>query len=88
MMLNEKLDRIKKALELLRAVAEEATTPKAVKRILKESVETLQNEKLSPGVRAANVVSALEEVVQDPNLPSFSRVQIWSAVSQLEAIRD
>jgi uncharacterized protein (UPF0147 family) len=43
---------------------------------------------MSLAVRAANAVSILEEVVQDPNLPSFSRVNIWAAVSQLEAIKE
>ncbi|MDG7001844.1 MAG: UPF0147 family protein, partial [Nitrososphaerota archaeon] len=32
--------------------------------------------KISIGVRAANSISILEEVSQDPNMPSFSRVDI------------
>lgn len=48
----------------------------------------LQDLKLSVGVRAANAVSMLDEISQDPNMPSFARVTIWSAVSTLESIRD
>ncbi|MCL4518452.1 MAG: UPF0147 family protein, partial [Thaumarchaeota archaeon] len=43
---------------------------------------------ISIGVRAANSISILEEVSQDPNMPSFSRVTIWSAVSTLESVRE
>ena len=48
----------------------------------------LNDEELSQGVRAANVISMLDEITQDPNIPSFSRVTVWSAVSNLESIRD
>lgn len=48
----------------------------------------LQDTKLSPGVRAANAISMLDEVSQDPNMPSFARVTVWSAVSTLESVRE
>ena len=48
----------------------------------------LQDSKLSVAVRAANAISMLDEVAQDPNMPSFARVTLWSAVSELESIRE
>jgi uncharacterized protein (UPF0147 family) len=48
----------------------------------------LQDEKTSIAVRAANAISLLDEISQDPNMPSFSRVTIWSAVSTLESIKE
>jgi uncharacterized protein (UPF0147 family) len=56
--------------------------------LIKDSIDTLKDDSLSVGVRAANAISMLEDVSQDPNIPSFSRVTIWSAVSSLESIRD
>jgi len=48
----------------------------------------LQDAKQSVAVRAANAISLLDEVAQDPNMPSFARVTLWSAVSGLESIRE
>ena len=40
------------------------------------------------GIRAANAISMLDDISQDPNMPSFARVTIWSGVSELENIRE
>jgi len=39
-------------------------------------------------VRAANAISALDEVSQDPNMPLHARTKIWQAISILETVRD
>ena len=55
---------------------------------MKDSIAVLQDTKISVAVRAANAISMLDEVAQDPNMPSFARVTLWSAVSELESIRE
>jgi len=39
-------------------------------------------------VRAANAVGILEEISQDPNMPTHTRILVWNIVSILETIRD
>lgn len=80
--------RLNKAISILQIVSEDTTAPRNIRKAIKEAITSLQDSKMSLAVRAANAVSILEEVVQDPNLPSFSRVNIWAAVSQLEAIKE
>ena len=77
-----------KSITTLQSVSESPTTPRNIRKIIKDTITTLQNSTLSLGVRAANAISMLDEVSQDPNMPSFTRVTIWSAVSTLESIRD
>ena len=77
-----------KSIATLQLVSESPTTPRNIRKIIKDTITTLQNSTLSLGVRAANAMSMLDEVSQDPNMPSFTRVTIWSAVSTLESIRD
>ena len=77
-----------KSIGTLQLVSENPTTPRNIRKIIKDTITTLQNSTLSLGVRAANAMSMLDEVSQDPNMPSFTRVTIWSAVSTLESIRD
>ena len=69
-------------------MSETSTTPRNIRKLIKDTIFSLQNDSSSPGARAANAISTLDEISQDPNIPSFSRVTIWSAVGTLEAIRD
>ncbi|MCH8860713.1 MAG: UPF0147 family protein, partial [Thaumarchaeota archaeon] len=48
----------------------------------------LSKEEYSLSVRAANTISLLDDVTQDPNMPSYVRTQLWQAVSKLESIRE
>ena len=80
--------RLAKAMTSLQQIADSNITPRNIRKIVKDSLTMLQNAKLSLGVRAANAISMLDEVAQDPNMPSFARVTLWSAVSELESIRE
>jgi len=80
--------KLAKASGTLQTVADSNITPRNIRRIVKDAIVMLQDTKPSIGVRAANAISMLDEISQDPNMPSFSRVTIWSALSTLESIRD
>lgn len=84
----ENEERLNKAIATLQTVADSTITPRNIRRTVKDAINVLQNPQLSIGVRAANAVSLLDEISQDPNMPSFARVTIWSAVSTLESIRE
>lgn len=77
-----------KAVATLNQIADSSITPRNIRKIVKDSVNMLQDPKQSVAVRAANAISLLDEVSQDPNMPSFARVQLWGAVSELESIRE
>ena len=84
----ENSEKMKIAIDYLKVVSENNLTPRNIRRTVKDGINMLNDEELSQGVRAANVISMLDEITQDPNIPSFSRVTVWSAVSNLESIRD
>ena len=85
---NENQELLDKATAILLSVSDNPSSPRNIRKLIKDSIDTLKDDSLSVGVRAANAISMLEDVSQDPNIPSFSRVTIWSAVSSLESIRD
>ena len=85
---NENKELLDKATAILLSVSDNLSTPRNIRKLIKDSIDTLKDDSLSVGVRAANAISMLEDVSQGPNIPSFSRVTIWSAVSSLESIRD
>jgi hypothetical protein len=81
-------DRIKQALAVLGAVSEDNTTPRNIRRAAKDSMDALQTKEFTPAVRASNAISLMDEILQDPNMPPYTRVKLWNVMSLLEAIKD
>ena len=79
---------MKEAIETLQQIAANGSTPKTIKKSITDLITDLNNEEYSLSVRAANTISLLDDVTQDPNMPSYVRTQLWQAVSKLESIRE
>ncbi len=79
---------MKEAIETLNQIVSSNSTPKTIKKSISELIIDLKVEKDSLSVRAANTISLLDDVTQDPNMPSYVRTQLWQAVSKLESIRE
>jgi uncharacterized protein (UPF0147 family) len=80
--------RIKQALGVLNEVTQDTTTPRNIRKAAKDAMDALQATQYTLGVRAANAISILEEISQDPNMPPYTRVKLWNVASLLEAIKD
>ena len=76
------------ALQTLTQVASNPTTPKNIKRTITDLIGTIKNSQEPMSIRAANAISQLDDITQDPNMPSYVRVTLWQAVSSLENIRE
>ncbi|MEM3641171.1 MAG: UPF0147 family protein [Candidatus Bathyarchaeia archaeon] len=81
-------ERMKQAIVVLTEVSEDTTTPRNIRRAAKDSIDTLQTTEFTPAVRASNAISILDEILQDPNMPPYTRVKLWNVMSLLEAIKD
>ena len=79
---------MKEAIDTLNQIASSNSTPKTIKKSITDLIADLNNEEYSLSVRAANTISLLDDVTQDPNMPSYVRTQLWQAVSKLESIRE
>ncbi len=79
---------MKGAIETLNQIVSSHTTPKTIKKSISDLIVDLSKEEYSLSVRAANTISLLDDVTQDPNMPSYVRTQLWQAVSKLESIRE
>ncbi|MBS7620544.1 MAG: UPF0147 family protein [Candidatus Bathyarchaeia archaeon] len=86
--LEEYEERIKQAMAVLAEVSEDTTTPRNIRRAAKDSMDALQTTEFTPAVRASNAISILDEILQDPNMPPYTRVKLWNVMSILEAIKD
>jgi len=79
---------MKEAIDTLNLIVSTNSTPKTIKKSITDLVTDLIKEEYSLSVRAANTISLLDDVTQDPNMPSYVRTQLWQAVSKLESIRE
>jgi len=80
--------KIKHALMMLMRIINDPSIPRNIRRAATEAVKVLNDRHLSPGVRAANAVSILDEVSQDPNMPIHARTTMWAIITLLETIKD
>ena len=79
---------MKESIDTLDQIVSSNSTPKTIKKSISDLIVSLSNQEYSLSVRAANAISLLDDVTQDPNMPSYVRTQLWQAVSKLESIRE
>jgi len=81
--LNEDLN---KCIETLDRVINDNSVPRNIRR-LADQIKTNLVESTDPiPERAAFVISMLDDLTNDPNIPFHTRTLIWGIASQLEAI--
>jgi len=84
----QNLEFLNNSVSTLNQIATNPSTPKNIRKNVADIVEQLKSNEYSISVRAANTISLLDDVTQDPNLPSYVRTSLWQAVSTLESIRE
>ena len=87
-MSEENKQAMESALQTLNQLATSHSTPKNFKKTISDLIIELETKEYSISVRAANAISTLDDITQDPNVPSFVRTTLWQAVSVLESIRE
>ena len=76
------------AMSMLNQLSTNPSTPRNIRKSIMDLLEELKSEEYSMSVRAANTISLLDDITQDPNMPSYVRTSLWQAVSILEGIRE
>ena len=84
----QNLEFLNNALSTLNQIATNPSTPRNIRKNIADLIEELKSGEYSVSVRAANTISSLDDITQDPNLPSYVRTALWQAVSTLESIRE
>jgi len=84
----QNLESLNNAVSTLNQIATNSSTPRNIRKNIADLIEGLKSDEYSISVRAVNTISLLDDVTQDPNLPSYVRTSLWQAVSTLESIRE
>lgn len=82
-MSNETFERVSK---ILKNIMEDTSVPRNIRRAAEESNEILMNDEEDVTIRASTVISILDEISNDPNIPIHARTLIWEILSELESI--
>ena len=82
--MDKKLEPIIKALV---GITEDRTVPRNIKRVVEEAKISLEDKKSDIDIRLSSAISNLDEIINDPNMPMYTRTQIWNVVTMLENIR-
>ena len=85
---NNNKESLESAIQTLNQLPTSHSTPKNFKKTITDLMTQLKSDEYSISVRAANAISSLDDITQDPNVPSFVRTALWQAVSVLESIRE
>ena len=76
---------MKELIEELVMILEDESIPKNVKTKIESAIAALQQDAVEESIRANKALQELDDLSDDPNIPSYIRPQLWNIVSQLEA---
>ena len=77
---------MKPVISLLEQILNDRTVPKNIRKAAEDSKNVLSTTD-SDEVRISTAIHILDEIINDPNMPMYTRTKIWSAVSILEEMR-
>lgn len=80
-------EQLPQILQLLEQVAMDRTVPRNIRTSAEQVTEAIKNEKEPMDLRISSAIHILDEVSNDPNIPLYTRTQIWNIVSMLENCR-
>jgi uncharacterized protein len=78
---------VERAVRTLAELADDASVPRNVRRGALSAKEGLSKGSVPLDVRIASAVYALDDLANDPNLPTHGRTAIWSIISSLESLQ-
>ena len=79
-------DKLLAIVEVLMQIEGDNSVPKNVRGKIKDVVLMLNEGENSVAVRVDKSLQELDELSDDPNVPVYTKTQIWNVVSLLESI--
>ncbi len=80
-------DELKPVLVMLEQIMNDRTVPRNIRAAAENSKAALSSDEENPEVKISTAIQILDEIINDPNMPMYTRTQIWNVVSMLEEKR-
>jgi uncharacterized protein (UPF0147 family) len=78
---------VQRIFESLAELADDSSVPRNIRRGAQSARDALSKPRVALDVRIASAVYVLDDLANDPNLPTHGRTAIWSIISSLESIQ-
>ena len=74
--------------QLMEQIINDRTVPRNIRNAVQEAKNNFNDVNLGDlEVRISAAVGILDEIINDPNMPMYTRTQVWNVVSLLESLR-
>jgi len=77
---------IKEIVSLLTQMETDSAIPKNIKIKIQKAISSLNENEINISVKADRTLQELDDISEDPNIPTYTRMQIWNIVSLLEGL--
>jgi uncharacterized protein (UPF0147 family) len=81
------LEKLQRIVDTLGQLSDDNSVPRNVRRGALSAKGELTKQKVPLDVRIASAVYVLDDLANDPNIPTHGRTAIWSIVSNLESFQ-
>lgn len=78
---------IQQVIMILDLIITDRTVPKNIRKSAEDSKVALSTNGTSDELKISTAIHTLDEITNDPNMPLYTRTQIWNVVSMLEQLR-
>lgn len=73
--------------KLLTGIIEDTRVPRNIREAVEQARKCITEDDKEMDVKLSSAVSVLDEIINDPNIPMYTRTQIWNIVSMLEVAK-
>ncbi len=74
-------------IKLLGEIMEDRTVPRNIRTVAETAKKNLEDDSKEMDLKLNSAISVLDEITNDPNIPTYTRTQIWNVVSMLETAK-
>ncbi|HLC79906.1 MAG TPA: UPF0147 family protein [archaeon] len=87
---NEKaiVEQVEYAIELMDSIVEDSTVPRNIRKATEEARQKISGDIAQLDVNLSTAIYLMEDISNDINMPVHTRTEIWTIISELEAIRE
>ncbi|MGA8664191.1 MAG: UPF0147 family protein [Thermoplasmata archaeon] len=78
---------LQRLVDSLAELADDSSVPRNIRRGAQSAKDALAKPRVALDVRIASAVYVLDDLANDPNLPTHGRTAIWSIISGLESLQ-
>ena len=82
------MSELNEVVELMEEVLDDNSVPRNIRGAVDDAREKLLSKEDDLGVKITAALYILDDISNDINMPAHTRTEIWTIISELEAIRE